>query len=255
MKHQTESYLLKKEQCPECAKLGKDRNHDNLALYSDGHSYCFSCGYTNRIWNSLSTTSESNKKPYKEIQITLPIDCDTSYPANALKWISQYELSSNDLLSNNVLWSEQHKRLIFPIYGDIGLLAYQGRYFGSEINKPKWWGQGDLANTFHIIKGRSLQPTLILTEDIVSAIKVSRYAPAMPLFGCSIGIKRFKRLYKLLGYQADIKIWLDPDKRKEAIKESRKGTLCGLKTSVIISNKDPKEESYETIRSSTKINN
>ncbi len=35
--------VVKKEQCPECAKSGGDRANDNLARYEDGSSYCFAC--------------------------------------------------------------------------------------------------------------------------------------------------------------------------------------------------------------------
>ncbi len=36
--------VIRKEQCPSCAKLGKDSSKDNLAVYSDGQTHCFSCG-------------------------------------------------------------------------------------------------------------------------------------------------------------------------------------------------------------------
>lgn len=39
------SKLLHKEQCPECASQGRDTSEDNLGVYDDGHSYCFSCEY------------------------------------------------------------------------------------------------------------------------------------------------------------------------------------------------------------------
>lgn len=38
--------LIKKEQCPACAKNGGDTSKDNLAVYDDGGKYCFACGYT-----------------------------------------------------------------------------------------------------------------------------------------------------------------------------------------------------------------
>lgn len=39
------SKVIRKEQCPECAKHGKDTHQNNLAVYDDGHSFCFSCNY------------------------------------------------------------------------------------------------------------------------------------------------------------------------------------------------------------------
>jgi twinkle protein len=39
-----ENKLLRKEQCPDCAETGKDTSKDNMAVYSDGQTHCFSCG-------------------------------------------------------------------------------------------------------------------------------------------------------------------------------------------------------------------
>ena len=36
---------VKHEQCPRCATVGRDRSQDNLAIYEDGHAYCFACQY------------------------------------------------------------------------------------------------------------------------------------------------------------------------------------------------------------------
>ena len=42
---QSNSKLVKREACPECKKLGKDNSEDNLAIYDDGHKYCYACSY------------------------------------------------------------------------------------------------------------------------------------------------------------------------------------------------------------------
>jgi twinkle protein len=39
------SKLIRREQCPSCAKEGGDNHEDNLAVYDDGHSFCFKCNY------------------------------------------------------------------------------------------------------------------------------------------------------------------------------------------------------------------
>ena len=39
-----ENKLLRKEQCPDCAKDGGDTSKDNMAVYSDGQTHCFACG-------------------------------------------------------------------------------------------------------------------------------------------------------------------------------------------------------------------
>ena len=36
--------VIRKEQCPQCATKGRDNSKDNLAVYDDGQTHCFSCG-------------------------------------------------------------------------------------------------------------------------------------------------------------------------------------------------------------------
>lgn len=246
-----ESYLVRKERCPQCAKLGKDNSHDNMAVYSDGHTFCFGCSYTtfpNSINSFQDKTKQTNKKEKESIY--LPIDCDMNYPTRCLNWINQYDLYRVDLLNHNVLWSESMQRLIFPVYAGGNLIAWQGRSFhlqNQAIAKiPKWFGKGNLRDTFNILgKGGRL----CLVEDIISAIKLSKCnIMAMPLYGSFVGRERFKRLYNQLGNEVEVLVWLDPDKRKESTKESKLGVLCGLNCRTIFSDKDPKEIEYQSIK-------
>ena len=39
------SKVIEREQCPACASHGRDNSQDNLAVYDDGHKYCFACEY------------------------------------------------------------------------------------------------------------------------------------------------------------------------------------------------------------------
>ena len=249
MRNYRESVLVEQTQCPLCKAEGRDNSWNNLAVYDDGHSYCYSghgiiTGNRTKLPSIDNNITEDNNSPPK---IVLPSDVDINYPHNAIEWVGQYGITRNDLLSNNVLWSESRKRLIFPIYGQDELIAFQGRYFGDdpEESKKKWFGKGNLKDTFNIIgKGDSL----VLVEDIVSAIKVSKVTQAMPLYGSYIGYERFKRISKLIPQSTEVLIWLDPDKRSDSVTESRRGMMCGLTTRVIFSSKDPKEHSFEEIK-------
>jgi hypothetical protein len=244
-----DSHLIRQERCPECARNGRDTSGDNLAVYSDGHTHCYSCGFWTPASNSIKLHNWGSKPrgmDKAKSSISLPDDCDVNYPEKALKWIEQYELTKTDLLNNNVLWSPSSSRLIFPVLGDSEVLAWQGRWFG-DGDYPKWYGKGDLKEIFNIM-GRSATK-LVLTEDIVSAIKVSKFCLAMPLYGSFVGIVRFKRLYSLYGKTLEVCIWLDPDKRTESFVEARRGNAYGLRVKTVFSSKDPKEHSYGEIAS------
>ena len=41
----SENVVVGRERCPKCASNGKDNSGDNLARYSDGGAYCFSCQF------------------------------------------------------------------------------------------------------------------------------------------------------------------------------------------------------------------
>lgn len=244
----SDSFLLSQERCPLCAKEGKDRAGNNLAVYSDGHSFCFGGHGLVVSGNRLIQFKNKDLPEADKDDTTLPIDCDTTYPQFCLEWVGKYELDRNDLLNNNVLWSELWKRLIFPVYGDEhrGLIAWQGRYFGDDPSKVKWYGRGDLKNTFHILGNSNV---LALVEDIVSAIKIEKAGfSAMPLFGCVVGVDRFRRLYSRLSKQDKVVVWLDENKRPEAVKEARLGRLFGLNSTCVFSRRDPKDEDYESIK-------
>lgn len=233
------SYIVNKERCPKCAEMGKDTRGDNLAVYDDGHKYCFGCGY----YRSGNVSYVSNPAPPLErkgiarqaCSLTLPGECSTDYTMDELNWVKQYELTRNDLLKYNVLHC--NKGLLFPVFDD-GLLGYQIRTFIEGW--PKWFGKGNFKDIFNILPGKR---TLVLTEDIVSAIKVNMAGHAsMPVYGSTIK-NRFERLYKL-GYR-DVIIWLDPDMHTKVIKEIR--WAHGINTRIIFSDKDPKDYSLQEI--------
>lgn len=241
-----DSTLVRQTRCPICANEGRDRSGNNLAVYSDGHSYCYGGHGIISGGDKVYQFKHRDTPVLVHDAVVLPPDCDTEYPQRTLDWVGQYELTRNDLLSHGVLWSEYNQRLIFPVVdSEQGVIAWQGRWFG-EGDKVKWFGRGNLKDTFNLLgKGDKL----ILTEDVVSAIKVSNCGViAMPLYGCFVGISRLTILRKSYGYDYKVQIWLDPDKRKEAVREARRGQFTGLDSTPIFSSKDPKEHSYAEIK-------
>lgn len=233
---QSESYVLRKEQCPKCRELGNDRSMDNLAVYSDGHSFCFRCGHT--TGRSIFSTKVARVEP----TVVLPHDVVSEIPAAAKQWLGRYQLSRLDLQPHHLMWSEQWSRLIFPYFDATGLLAWQGRYIGEDTTKAKWFSQGKIHEIIHPVKVTKREAVLV--EDIVSAIKVSRFKGAIPIFGSSVSNKQLLRLKTVVD-----KVWyyLDPDMRAKSVKLSAIANLLGLRSSVIFSDKDPKEHTNEEL--------
>lgn len=174
----------------------------------------------------------------------LPTDADTSLPEFAREWLQGYEFDQATILSNLILWSPSKERLIFPYFIKGELVGYQARCFNEmERKKRKWFSQGKL-DSFIYTRGNE-SSTLVLVESVISAIKVGRFAQASPIFGSVISLQRFLGISHVWN---NVVIWLDPDKRKEAVQQANKSRSVIPNVSVIISDKKPKDHTYEEIK-------
>ena len=234
------AHCIKHEQCPHCAKLGRDRNGDNLAVYSDGSTYCFSCGFTNK-GSRVQAFIQREQRITQDV--ILPADAEPTIPREVITWLRQYSLTDNDIKSNNLLWSPYWERLIFPYFVNDQLVAWQGRSFNPD--KAKWFSKGNLKDLLYIV-GNHRTKHIVLTEDIISAIRVSKQHTvcASPIFGSHISTHRILRLGK---FYDRIDVWLDKDKEKEAVNYRNGINIMGIDSKVIITDKDPKEYSDSEI--------
>ena len=265
MRNTNENHFLHNERCPRCKRMGNDKAGDNLAIYSDEHAYCWSCGFYRppTSWSGIHIRPST-----KPVKIHLPEDCDTNYSEEALAFMSTYNLTRKDLLLNKALFSHTgvninlkkektacNELLIFPFWNKDELLGWQGRYFGGVPGIPKWITRGKMHEIYHILPGTTpgnTHKTIVLVEAVISAIKVAQAGhEVMPLFG-SHAKGRFKHL-RLLGY-TDCVLFLDPDKHMESIRQSREGSLEGLRMRVMLSDKKPKDYNAREIQNKLRSN-
>src|SRR3990167_5328129 len=97
----------------------------------------------------------------------------------------------------------------------------------------------------------SCKDTIVVVEDIISAIKVGRAYPTLCLFGCSMNKLFLARLKKLVGGWSTplhLTIWLDQDKLGEAMKIGQQATLTGFDVSIVQTVQDPKYHDVSRIR-------
>ena len=250
-----DNVFLYNEGCPRCQKLGNDKAGDNFAIFSDGHAHCWSCGFYRVPAAWTGHVVHTHPKPVK---ISLPEDCDFNYTQQAIDFMGQYGFTHKEMLSNKILFSRTgvyinlkkektacNDLLIFPFWNKMELLGWIGRYFGVVPGIPKWITRGRMQEIYHIIPGNSSR-TIVLTEALISAIKVGKAGhEVMSILG-SHAKGRFKHL-KLLGYR-NVILWMDPDKHMEMIKQSRAGSLEGLEMRVILSEKKPKDYTIDEIK-------
>ena len=236
-----DSHILRHEQCPECKKNGKDNGKDNLGVYSDGHKYCYSCGFY-EPGSAIIRFKSKEEPPPQDKTIILPFDVTTSIRQDALDWFFSYGFDENTVTRHTIMWSPFREMLIFPYIIEGNLEGWQGRLFGEDKAKRKWFTQGDVDNIIYLL-GRPSR-TVVLVESIVSAIKVSRVAQTCPILGSHISNRRLLRLSR---FHDTIVLWLDPDKRKEAMEIAKRAQLFGITTKVILSDKKPKDYSLDEI--------
>ena len=237
------------EACPSCRKMGRDRHGDNLGIYDDGSAYCFSCGYYkpgNGPRNDLKAPRSVQNPELVPKPVSLPFDAsnrlDLVHNEKLMVYLKKYRLKGTTAFENHLMWSESRQRLIFPLFSGSDLVAWQGRYFGSDPKQPKWYSQGDLKNYLYI-KRKELCKAVTLVEDIVSTIVYhkadSLVNDCVCLFGSTISDELILRL-KLLNYER-VTIWLDYDKRIEAYKYKEKYDHLFKEISVKSTSDDPKD--------------
>lgn len=223
--------FLRHEPCPSCRQQGKDKRGNNLARYVNGKAFCFACGYREK---SQQTAAEIHTEPVV-IAPQPPTDLSKTLPAANYNWLRKY--LSHEQIMGNFWYSKKLDRHLFRF-----LDFYEARSVtGAE---PKTYCVGEKPPL--VFAKVSMDETLVLVEDVVSAIKLSEVVPAMPLFGTGMntGIRDF--LHKC-GY-SDIIIWLDRDKYDRSLFFRKYLQGCGKQARVISTNRDPKDYTVEELQ-------
>lgn len=219
------SHFLYNERCPKCSANGADKSGNNLAVYSDTHKYCFACGFhdkgdiVEKYKDRLNT--EREKKNVNFFNRANFIDKE------ALVYLKKYGIT-DDEISKNYFWDSD------------GYLVFDG---GSYQNARNFTGLGAKYMTRGVIRNNEpiMQNTqndsVIIVEDAISAIKVSRVLPSVPIHNSIIPLelilrlsKRFKKLF----------VWLDKDKSLSALKQAGNAKLLFDEVRTIWTDLDPK---------------
>lgn len=236
------SNFLHHEPCPNCG------SKDNLGVWDDGHKWCFGCSYyvppeSFRLIGSFIRAKKTRSS------VSLPEDARSSLGLVANLWLDRYYLSKQEIERNRFLWSPSgvtmedgrvvSPLLIFPFFDSSGnCIFWQGRNFSSINKKPKYFSRGDKESIVNIYGHFPNKPALFLVEDVISAIKVSRFGHSLPLFGSTLSPERAKRIATQF---KNIVLWLDPDKSVEVLRMKNELGHIFDKIGIIFSNKDPKD--------------
>ena len=237
-----ESYVVSKERCPKCAKLGNDTSGDNLAVYSDGHKYCYGCG-----WHSGEKHLKlivTNKPKLDDFY--MPNDVSPDIAFKPMQWLkNDCHFTIQDIISNKILWSEMYSWLIFPIEHESITLGFQARNF-NELKPYKWYTKFKKKDLLKIYSKTKDIQSLVLVEDIVSAIRIGNITPCSPIFGSTIADSLLMQIKK--SSVNKLIIWLDEDKRKQALTYASRARQLGIHTTCISTGIDPKAHTNQQLK-------
>lgn len=237
--------------------IGCDRcgSSDAKAVYDDGGTFCYSCRSVNSA--KISPYVASSLRPdAEEKQVKLPYDITQNYSTDAVAWCNKYNISVEQMIQNNMVYSPHRDQLIFTFYDDNkNLLAYQARNLNAVSKAKRYYTCGDVNELLPIypcrfpLSGDSNPRHLVLVEDCLSAIKVAHTealgADAMPLLGS--GISRTK-LTRLRPFYDVLDVFLDPDMWHKSLNIVKQAQLLGFKARPIQADCDPKELSYYNLK-------
>lgn len=243
--------------CPKCG------SKDNLATYNDGSKWCWGCHYYappdhGKVIESLKKTlTEAPNRASSEFSLggrgpgSVPSDLTSVIGGKAWEWINEYDVTTEELVRNNVRYSPSREQLIFQWFGEYRkLILWQSRNF-STYAKAKASTHGNPSEVMNIVyKGcrpaGSPGDVLVLVEDPVSALRVARQQDSMALLGSHISAEKLLRVRSLY---KDVIFWLDHNKYRESQNLAMEAEILGLSTSVSTTVLDPKYLSDSEIRS------
>lgn len=230
--------MSKKAICIDHIRCPKCNSRDNVGLYDDGSEWCFGCGYYKppagmaRILSVVRPSERSSK--YKDV--VLPDDVTYSIQPNHLEWLRKYGITTPEIVKYRIM-SSPTQGLVLPIYDTSGeeLIFYTNRPMME--GKPKSIDHGPKPLVLFGNKECKNHDVVVVVEDYISALKVSRDYFCVPLFGSFMSTEtllKLRRRFKTVVY------WLDPDKYLVSVRMMmRTSTL--IQSHVIKADKDPKD--------------
>jgi DNA primase len=180
--------------------------------------------------------------------VYLPEDFELLVPFTAKIWLRKYGVTDAEIKKYRFGYSERMNRLILPVFNGEELVYWQGRSLAPSKFAPKYLSMKSNSGSQFFDLCKKGSKDVVLVEDIISAIVLRRAGyNAIALLGSYIGEKITSYLHK-----SKIKrvcIWLDPDKRKDAVAFAKRLRGIGFDATCLVTpTKDPKDYNVTQVR-------
>lgn len=193
---------------------------------------------------ALSEQRNADRMVEADTRPPMPANFNPSeWPIDARVWLYKCGLSNQTIKDNGIYWCERIKRVVLPVLNGSKLVYWQARgfdkdrpkYLNPKIDKP-WFQSGN----YHV-------GPLVLTEDILSAIKVGQVHRAWSILGTALTATVANEIARL---NVPVLIWLDPDEagRKGRRRIAASLRAMGIDVSIIRADADPKYYSLDQIK-------
>lgn len=219
------------------------------------HAYCFRCKES--MWYSPESYTREDLSLIKKKSLDtvsngkLPDDFTTSIPVEKRVWFYKYGVTDALISKHGFGYSPSLDRLVMPYYNKSGSLAFMQMRSNDPTAVPKYVS---MVNTQCMFEVNTLNPLLpeavVLTEDILSAVKVGQVQTSASLLGTSFLPGYTDSPYINNNEHTLFILWLDPDKAGKvgSATIAKKLSLLGKRTYVLETERDPKCYSKEQIR-------
>jgi len=236
--------------CPSCGhrKTFSVTNDGGTLMWNCFHAECSVRGRTDRritqsnadnIVSILSKNTHKQTSPCPEVPFEKPKSWSRQISQKGLKYVDSVNTSGR---YDDIYYDVRHKRLVYTIRDDDGkLVDGAGRTLIGA--RPKWYRYGNYRGGFKI----GTSDTLMIVEDIPSAISISDWVTGYALLGTSLREEHIN----VASTYSKVVVALDRDATDKALTMMR--TLNNIvPTGILMLDKDLKtlgdEERERTIR-------
>jgi len=176
--------------------------------------------------------------------LTMPHDSEgdiRAWPSKARLWIRQARVTDDEVKRYGISYSNRLGRVVLPVWCGGVLVGYQARKIHEGDEGPKYYTRtSEPERMVFTVDNDNHSDTIVLCEDVLSAIRVGRFMPAGAILGTSTSNYS---LSLLTGDKKYAIIYLDYDNRvviNNSIKLKNKLELLLSKVDLIRTTKDPK---------------
>lgn len=228
---------------------------DRSMLVSHGDrgfsAHCFRCGPVGfEPHGTLSIEAVLERRRAGEAlargEVRYPSDFTPDIPTAARLWLSRAGVTAPTAEFYGIGYSPKTGRVVVPVYEDGVLVAVLLRSVNGD--KPKYIANMR-SNNEYFTSGSAETGTVVVTEDVLSAIRVGDSYTSIAMLGTAVSLVGLGPRLEKLGAQ-HVAVWLDPDKagRLAARKLARAVSLAGWPVSTVRSDRDPKYYSNADIK-------